>query len=97
MLSGAYSPNTTDRDPDPGHGPSWLTFIGHLKDSLWSVDLFCCESITLKTHWVLVVMDQFTRRIIGVGVHTGNVDGVAICRMFNTAILNQGCPKISQL
>lgn len=23
-------------------GPSWLTFIGHVKDSLWSVDLFRC-------------------------------------------------------
>ena len=24
-----------------GHeGPSWLTFLGHMKDSLWSVDLF---------------------------------------------------------
>ena len=44
--------------PEPGaDGPSWLTFIGHMKDSLWSVDLFRCESITLKTHWVLVVMD----------------------------------------
>ncbi len=38
-----------------GRGPSWLTFIGHAKGSLWSVDLFRCESITLKTHWVLVV------------------------------------------
>jgi hypothetical protein len=47
--------------PDPGGGPSWLTFIGHMKDSLWSVDLFRCESIFLKTHWVLLVMDQFTR------------------------------------
>ncbi len=27
--------------PDPAnHGPSWLTVIGHTKDSLWSVDLF---------------------------------------------------------
>ena len=25
--------------PGAGHGPSWLTFIGHLKDSLWSTDL----------------------------------------------------------
>jgi putative transposase len=25
-------------------GPSWLTFLGHMKDSLWSVDLFRCES-----------------------------------------------------
>jgi transposase InsO family protein len=43
----------------------------------------------LNTHWVLVVMDQFTRRIIGFGVHAGDVDGVALCRMFNTAISTQ--------
>ena len=54
-----------------GTGPSWLTFIGHTKDSLWSVDLFRCEAITLKLHWVLVVMDQSTRRIIGFAVHAG--------------------------
>ena len=33
--------------PDPGDGPSRLTFIGHMKNSLWSVDLFRCESIVL--------------------------------------------------
>ncbi|MBL4866425.1 MAG: helix-turn-helix domain-containing protein [Pseudomonadales bacterium] len=33
-------------DPGYGEGPSWLTFIGHMKDSLWSVDLFRCESIS---------------------------------------------------
>jgi len=59
-------------------GPSWLTFIGHMKDSLWNCDLFRCESATLRTHWVLVVMDQFTRRIIGFAVHRGIVDGVAL-------------------
>ena len=79
--------------PDTGGGPSWLTFIGHMKDSLWSVDLFRCESILLKTHWVLVVMDQFTRRIIGFGVHAGDVDGIALCRMFNSAISTMGTPK----
>ncbi|MGB5726060.1 MAG: helix-turn-helix domain-containing protein, partial [Thiogranum sp.] len=35
--------------PGSGNGPSWLTFIGHLKDSLWSIDLFRCESILLNT------------------------------------------------
>ena len=77
--------------PDDG-GPSWLTFLGHTKDSLWSIDLFRCESILLKSHWVLVIMDQFTRRIIGFGVHAGDVDGVALCRMFNTAIASQKPP-----
>ena len=80
-------------DPDTDGGPSWLTFIGHMKDSLWSVDLFRCESILLKTHWVLVVMGQFTRRIIGFGVHIGDVDGAALCRMFNSAISTMGTPK----
>jgi len=73
--------------PEQGSaGPSWLTFIGHLKDSLWSIDLFRCESATLRTHWILVVMDQYTRRIIGFGVQVGMVDGVALCGMFNHAI-----------
>jgi putative transposase len=65
----------------------------HTKDSLWSIDLLRCESILLKSHWVLVVMDQFTRRIIGIGVHVGDVDGAALCPMFNTAILSRGAPK----
>ena len=70
-------------------GPSWLTFIGNLKDSLWSIDLFRCESAILRTHWILVVMDQYTRRIIGFGVHAGAVNGIALCRMFRRAIVGQ--------
>jgi hypothetical protein len=73
--------------------PSWLTFLGHTKDSLWSCDLFRCESATLRSHWVLVVMDQFTRRIIGFGVHRGIVDGLALCRMFHRAIRGHSLPK----
>ena len=83
ILASHYRP-----EQDAG-GPSWLTFIGHLKDSLWSIDLFRCESATLRTHWVLVVMDQYTRRIIGFGVQLGRVDGMALCRMFNQAIRGQ--------
>jgi transposase InsO family protein len=67
-------------------GPSWLTLLGHTKDSLWSLDLFCCESMMLRTHWVLVVMDHYTRRIIGFGIHAGVVNGEALCRMFKQAI-----------
>ena len=88
ILARHYRPG---QHPD---GPSWLTFLGHMKDSLWSIDLFSCESATLRTHWVLVIMDQYTRRIIGFGVHAGKVDGVALCRMFNRAIRGQrGMPK----
>jgi putative transposase len=80
--------------PAPGGtGPSWLSFIGHTKDSLWSVDLFRCESIVLRSYWVFVVMDQFTRRLVGVSVHCGAVTGVDVCRMFNAAIHGQGAPR----
>ncbi len=34
--------------------------IAHAKDSLWSVDLFRCESILLHSYWVLVVIDAST-------------------------------------
>jgi putative transposase len=76
-------------------GPSWLTFLGHRKDSLWSCDLFRCESATFANTWVLVVMDQFTRRIVGFGVQGGIVDGAAVCRMFQRAIRGQQRPTIS--
>src|SRR3954467_3352617 len=80
--------------PAPGGtGPSWLSFIGHTTDSLWSVDLFRCESIVLRSYWVLVVMDQFTRRLVGFGVQRGTVTGADVCRMFNAAIHRQGTPR----
>jgi len=73
--------------PDPtSDGPSWLTFLGHTKDSLWSLDLFRCESVLPNSYWIVVVMDQFSRRIIGFAVHKGNPDGPATCRMFNSII-----------
>src|SRR5207244_12960025 len=74
-------------------GRSWLKFLGHTKDSLLSLDLFRCESAELRTYWVLVVMDQFTRRIVGFGIYPGVVDGWALCRMFNRAIYRQPAPK----
>ena len=73
--------------PAPGGtGPSWLSFVGHTTDSLWSVDLLRCASIVLQSYWVLVVMDQFTRRLVGFGVRRGPVDAPSLCRMFNAAI-----------
>jgi putative transposase len=77
-------------------GPSWLTFLGHTKDSLWSMDLFRCESVTLRPHWVLVVMDQYTRRIICFGVHAGTVDGVALVACSTAPFeVNAGCQSTS--
>jgi putative transposase len=42
---------------------------------------------------VLVVMDQFTRRLVGVGVHRGAVNGADVCRLFNSAIHGRGAPR----
>jgi transposase InsO family protein len=86
VLAAHYKPGPSDR------GPSWLTTLGHAKDSLWSIDLFRCESILLKSHWIMVVMDQHTRRIIGFSVYAGAVDGPALCRMFNEAVARQPLP-----
>ena len=87
VLATRYRPESNS------NGPSWLTFLGHAKDSLWSIDLFRCESATLRSHWVLVVMDQYTRRIVGFGIHSGVVDGQALCCMFNHAIRAHRTPK----
>jgi putative transposase len=86
VLAEHYRPGSDD------NGPLWLTFLGHTKDSLWSIELFRCESILLKSHRVLLIMDQLTRRIFGFGVHAGDVDGAALCCMFNTAISTHGIP-----
>jgi len=81
VLAKHYQP-----DDSGSTGPSWLTLIAQSKESLWSVDLFRCESILLRSFWVMVVIDVFTRRIIGFGVDRADIDGVSVCRMFNHAI-----------
>src|ERR1700687_5275189 len=81
------------RRPSGDDGPSWLTLIGETADSLWSVDLFRCESIGLKSYWVLVVMDLFTRRIIGFGVAPADLDGIEACRILHRAISGQSLPR----
>ena len=87
ILQTYYKPTSDD------NGPSWLTFLGHMKDSLWSVDFFRCGSIGLKSYWIMVVMDQFTRRIIGFSTCQGDLNGIIICRMFNSIIAKHPLPK----
>ena len=74
-------------------GPSWLAFLAQAKDSLWSVDLFRCESILLRSHWAMLVMDVFSRRIIGFGIGKANIDGICVCRRFNHATAGQSMPR----
>ena len=76
-----------------GEEPSWPSFVGHAKDGLWSVDLFRVESILLRSHWVMRVMDVATRRIVGFGVEPADIDGISVCRMFHCATAGQPKPK----
>ena len=78
ILAVRYRPESN------GAGPSWLTFLGHTKDSLWSCDLFRC-----------VLTDQFTCRIVGFGAHSGVVDGVALCRCSNERSAARLCRNTS--
>ncbi len=76
-----------------GKGPSWLSAIAEARDGLWSADLFRCEFILRKSFRVMVVMDAFTRRIVGFGVEPAHIDGISVCRMFNQARCAQPLPK----
>lgn len=78
--------------PLPGGGPSWLAPIGYSSGKLWSLDLFRVETMSLKSLWVMVVIDQFTRRIIGFKVHAGDLTGEVVCFMFNQIIARQDTP-----
>ena len=88
ILEKHLQPTGTDR------GPSWLTVLGHTKDSLWSIDLFRIEheSIAL-THRLLVVMDLNSRRMIGFAVQAIAVDGPALCRIIDQAQAGNKTPK----
>ena len=84
-------------------GPSWLTFLEHTKDSLWSrdagpIDLFRCESSGpasrhLKSHWIMLAMDINTRRIIGFASHDGDLNRSTVCRLFNRIQAGRSAPR----
>jgi transposase InsO family protein len=78
----------------PDDGPSWLSFLGSQVDSLWSVDMFKVESLLLQTHWVMVVMDQFSREISGfASMKTTALSGESICALFNRILGAHEPPK----
>ena len=57
--------------------------------------IFRVESISLKTHWVMTIMDQYTRRIIGFSAEAGNLDSQCFCRMLNKIISTIALPNVS--
>jgi hypothetical protein len=40
----------------------------------------------------MLVMDIFTRRIVGFGIAPASIDGMSVCRMFNCATAGQSKP-----
>ena len=60
---------------------------------LLSMRIGCLANVLGTSFWVLIVMDQYTRRIIGFGIQAGVVDGLALCRMFKQAIRGASLPK----
>jgi len=57
------------------------------------MDFFQAESVNLKTHWILVIMDHYSPRIIGFAIQQISVDGPSVCRMFNQIIAGNNLPK----
>jgi len=86
ILAKYYKP------PYPG-GPSWLTFLSQTRDSLWSIDLFRCESIHLRSLWIMLAIDVNTRQLIGFATHAGDVDGLTACRLFNRILAGRSPPR----
>jgi putative transposase len=41
----------------------------------------------------MVVIDVFSRRIVGISAESGPIDGISVCRMFNRIIAGQALPN----
>src|ERR1700752_4007067 len=54
---------------------------------------FRVESMLMRSHWVMLVMDVFPRRIVGFGIAPASIDGMSVCHMFNCATAGQSKPK----
>ncbi len=93
MWCDGYRQKTIDLATVVVDGPTWLSFLALAKDRLWRLDLFSCESIQLRRYWVLVVIDVFSRRLVGFGVERAPIDGLSVCRMLNREIVGETLPK----
>lgn len=57
----------------------WKTMMNHYKDQLLACDFFTCETIFLKTFYVLIFIELGTRRVHLAGVTT-NPDGLWVAQ-----------------
>ena len=79
VLAKHYRPEPYDS------GPSWLTFLRHTRDSLFSIALFRRKSI-LKISSTLLAISQYTRRLIGYGISVCHLNQTVIFSLFDEAI-----------
>ena len=79
VLAKHYRPEPYDS------GPSWLTFLRHTRDSLFSIALFRRKSI-LKISSTLLAISQYTRRLIGYGISGRIFDQTVIFSLFDEVI-----------
>lgn len=60
-------------------------FSIHMKDISYWPRLFAIILIwqsRIKTYWIMIVMDQFSRKIVGFSIHRGDLTVQAVCYMF---------------
>jgi len=87
VLAKHYRPKPYDG------GLSWLTFLRHTRDSLWSIVLFRRASILPKYHSILLEIDQFIRRIIDCGISGYHFDQMVVFSLYDAAIPVVDAPK----
>jgi putative transposase len=75
--------------------PRGLSFIGHTAAAFGAWTCFDASQSLLRSYWVLVVMDQFTRRLVGVGVQCGAVTGAR--RLPHVQRRHQAVPLVQQI
>ena len=65
-------------------GASWISFLSDTFNGTWSLDFFRVESVSLRTFVIMVVMDIYSRKIIGIAICPYPASGVNACAMFNS-------------
>jgi len=70
-------------------------FLGIRKIAFGVSISFALNRRCSKAHWVMVVMDQYSRRIIGFAVEKGAVSAEGVCQMFNQIAFWSNVAEIS--
>jgi len=81
--------------PRPSHsyGLSWAEFLGHYQRFIWACDFFTVTTATLRTYYVLLVLEIGTRRIQFWNV-SESPDGAWVAQQFrNLSVVSDQLPE----